>query len=207
MSITFIAQASATDTQFISIEECKSAIQDVGEKYGINCELQNYDPSDSITQADLEETLAKLDKTLSEIDSFEVTIEPVNASDNLDSLVVDMPLVERSMPVRDTFYSDETYRILYPTGYAYLRARADVTVDAQNANIITVHDADVYQYGASLNFYSWDTYDIDWTENVPRAGMLDVDFVGTVRYNIVDTGLGDVQASVDCEGTLNVQCW
>lgn len=66
----------------------------------------------------------------------------------------DSPAAPRAMPVTKDVSS--SFQVTNGAGSARMRVDANVTINAQNSNVMSVNSVNVYQNGYSLNFVSWE---------------------------------------------------
>lgn len=202
-AFTLAAQAIAIDSDcLITIDEYSAAIQAEGAKYGVECVVVDYDPSIQITQEMLDSALENLRNCIT---GFSVTVVDAESIPEIDS----NSITPFSMPIRDIFKGPEGFRIECPYGYAFVRGVVDATVNAQNGDVMEVHDVDVEQYGGYTNFHSWTVDDISYTENRPRSGFVEITFSGMARFSYADPITGvETGVSFDViDEEVHVECW
>ncbi len=190
----FADNMSTTDVNIITIEEYETALKAEGKKYGIMCEVLNYNPSMQITTTMLKNALNDL---RSSAKSFQVTSSNISPVYNPNRVV----------PIRDTF-SNNFQVSCPPYGYAYIKVEIDATVDQQNSSVITVHSANAYQSGAFVNFDSWETKNISIMTNNPNVGMVTAKVKGNARFSYADPVTGVTTGmTYPVEQSVIIQCW
>lgn len=175
-SLTVFA-ADYGESEFISIEEYKSAIKEAGEKYGVDCEVLDYNPDIQLTKEMLEKAINDIRLSA---ESFEVQQVTLNVEDGNIST--------RSMPVTKDVYG--TFKIKDFYGEATIRVDANVTVNAQNGNVMSVNSTNAYQTGFFINFTSWQTTSISKRLNSPSNGWITLTVSGRATFSYADPWTG-----------------
>ena len=183
-SLCFSFSSLAFAEQFVSIEEYEAAIQAEGEKYGVSCEVLDYDPQVNITTEMLENALDEI-RTYAQSLKVECDSKAIVA-ESLSSQVKNAQ--PKLMPIDADVYT--IFIVSSSYGSADMRAEANVTVDGQNDYVISVNSTNVRQSGAFVNFVSWDTIDITTTKNSPSTGWIEMDITGAITFSYADPFTG-----------------
>ncbi len=107
-----------------------------------------------------------------------------------------------AMPVTSTVYGNT--KITSPYGYAYICATANVTVNVQNSNVMSVNSLSVQQLGASMNFDSWTTNSSSVSTNSPSNGWITVNASGTAVYSFTEP-IGGIKLGYTCIQNVSIQ--
>lgn len=170
---------AAPNEDIISIKEYEAAVKMVGEEYGIELFLLDYNPSVQITK----EILAY------EMDDLRLTLQmakPVKKQTNLFSnkkisIFPDSP--QRVMPVTRYFSNSFTVSCPLVNGQAVFLVSANVTTDAQNYYVISVNSITAHQVGNFTNFDGWITDSISTTRNSPSQGYITATVRGRATFS------------------------
>ena len=76
-----------------------------------------------------------------------------------------------------------SFQVTNGAGTARMRVDANVTLNAQNSNVISVNSVNVYQNGYSLNFVSWETTRVKTFLNNPQNGWISLEIHGHVTFS------------------------
>ena len=184
--------------EFISIDEYAAAIKAEGTKYGIDCEVIDYDPSKKITQE-------MLDNAIKNINVFALESQIINV-DNLSSIMTlesseKQNNVTRNMPVTKTVQKS------FSVGSATIRADVNVTIDAQRDYVITVNSIDVHEAGGSVNLDYWLTTNTSVIKNAPSTGYITLHVDGRIRFSYTEPTTGITTAyTYDESHDLDIDC-
>ena len=189
--------------EFISIDEYAAAIKAEGTKYGIDCEVIDYDPSKKITQE-------MLDNAIMNINVFALESQIINV-DNLSSIMTlesseKQNNVTRNMPVTKTV--QKSFSVVHPPyGSATIRADVNVTIDAQRDYVITVNSIDVHEAGGSVNLDYWLTTNTSVIKNAPSTGYITLHVDGRIRFSYTEPTTGITTAyTYDESHDLDIDC-
>ena len=172
----------------IDIETYEKIMKEEYLKYGIDYEINSYEP-------DLVITLDMLNNQLKEVEAFssqstasdEIHIyETIDCNDSSDSL-------QRIMPVKRTITGDHTFQNKLNdvvVGYAMIRFSVDVTMDANTEYFISIDGHESYQYGIAVNFDSWTETGFEVLDS-PGNPVVRVHFTGrlSTTYTEPNTGI------------------
>lgn len=180
----------------VSIDEYTAAIKAEGAKYGIECNILNYDPDVQLTEEMLAYAINNVRVYAKSMKTNEQDVNIVGTSNMISPY---------SMPVTRNLIGDFTIANLY--GTANMRVDANVTIDINNDNVISVNSLDAYQIGAFANFQSWELTNISATKNSPSTGWIKVRVQGRVTFSYADpvtsvttgyTSKVDRNVNIDC---------
>ena len=176
--------------EFISIDEYAAAIKAEGTKYGIDCEVIDYDPSKKITQEMLDNAI-----NVDNLSSI-MTLESSEKQNN----------VTRNMPVTKTV--QKSFSVVHPPyGSATIRADVNVTIDAQRDYVITVNSIDVHEAGGSVNLDYWLTTNTSVIKNAPSTGYITLHVDGRIRFSYTEPTTGITTAyTYDESHDLDIDC-
>lgn len=93
----------------------------------------------------------------------------------------DSPSAPRAMPIENDVTA--SFQVTNGAGTARMRVDANVTLNAQNSNVISVNSVNVYQNGYSLNFVSWETTRVKTFLNNPQNGWISLEIHGHVTFS------------------------
>lgn len=156
--ITFVVyfgliSSFAYSSEVISPEEYEKTLKSAYEKYGVEFELISYDSDQIFTQDMLKDELEKVAQISTSGRSY------LKESGIVNSGAVDTTgdiLIKRVMPVSKTVYAVQNCTHL-PYGSADIRVEADIVVDGENEELISIEDVDAYQWGQYIGFAGWVT--------------------------------------------------
>ena len=167
------------ESRIITADEYESRIKEEIEKYSVECHVIEYYPGVVITEEALE----------ADINTIKMYFENDNRKEEFD---IQSTLIEKTkeqitpylMPVTKDVRG--TTDIVCSTNYgsASIRVDANVTVNAQNGNVMYINSLDAYQYGQFINFVSWQTTSISGTLNNPFTGYITVNVQGRGTFSI-----------------------
>lgn len=169
----------------ISISEYEAVIKAEGAKYDVECNVLSYD-------SDIQITKEMLDYAVNNVRTYAMSIEDstekveIESTTQIDDKSGDInPL---SMPVTKNVYGLFTVENAY--GSADMRVNANVTVNVQNSNVISVNSTNAYQSGLFINFVSWETTSISSLRNNPSNGWIRLTVNGRATFAYADPWTG-----------------
>lgn len=184
----FASTAETSEDAFITIEEYETALKKEAEKYNIECDVLSYDPSVKLTSKMLQDALHDLRFSAQ---NFEIRTSASN----------------RVMPVKGTYYN-EFVASCPPYGWATIRTEINATVDAQSSAVIEVTGKKAYQYGAFVNFDSWETDSITAATNNPKTGMVTATVKGLARFSYADPATSITTGiTYGVNQDVEISCW
>lgn len=211
MSISLTAVAANSDgavtktsdgNEIVSIEEYVAAVQEEAAKYGIRCYLIDYDPDFKITREMLEAEVERIRKAggfvVQEIGPGQQEVTVSEARDIISYSIA------RAMPVTKNVYN--TFRVASPLyGSATIRVDANVTVNVQNGDVMSVNSVSARPTGVYVGLKSWKTSSITKSLNKPYHGYISLNVKGEAVFARDSSGteigyIADVQqlVTIDC---------
>lgn len=191
--------AADESNNIVPIEDYISAVKEENNKYGIECEIIDYDDNIIITKSMMERSIKNIRKLAENMNS--VYHEEVFYEDN-DTNETN---VLRSMPIKKTVSKIFVVENIY--GNAGMCVEADVTLNAQNGNVISVDRTEAYQKGQFTNFGSWQTTSISATRNSPSNGYITLVVKGRAMFQYSDPLTGVTTGNTtDVSKTLKINC-
>lgn len=191
---------ASEEDKVITIDEYETTIKNEMEKYGIECSFIEYKPGVIITE----------DNLRTDIYNLKMYAERINKEENLN---IQPSLVKESreevlpylMPVTKDVSNSHTIVSSSNIGSASIRVDANVTVNAQNDNVMSINSLDAYQYGYFINFVSWETTSITGIRNYIATGYISVNVQGRATFSY-STSLGTVGLTEDIAFTTSIDC-
>lgn len=186
---------AAENKKVYTIQEYEEILQAEGEKYGIDCEVQDYDPNVEITEEVLERGLENLKRYAESREVDEETLEKTNLEEGVK--------VSRVAPINRV--RTASFSVSNAYGRATMVCEVDATMDIQGGNIMYVNSIKVYQQGSFLNFQSWTTTSTSYTKNSPSRGWVQVAVKGRATFSYADPVTGILTGYTSNESkTVNV---
>ena len=191
--------AADESNNIVPIEDYISAVKEENNKYGIECEIIDYDDNIIITKSMMEQSIKNIRKLAENMNSAYQEEEFYDDNDANEANVL------RSMPIKKTVSKIFVVENIY--GNAGMCVEADVTLNAQNGNVISVDRTEAYQKGQFTNFVSWQTTSISSTRNSPSNGYITLVVKGRAMFQYSDplTGL-TTGNTTDVSKTLKINC-
>ena len=178
MSLTMFAGAF-DETAFddlISIDEYETAIQTEGKKYGMEFYFTEHDSNVKVKREHLNQALNDI-RTYGE--TKETNTLSINKSDSVFNNISPY-----NMPVTKNVSKAFLIKNMY--GRVNMRADANVTVNVQNGDVISVNSTDAYPNGSYSGFVDWNLKNITSQCNVPRKGWIRLTIYGTAQFEYTD---------------------
>ena len=154
----------------MTLSEYVSAIQQVANDYGITVDAYDYEESATFTEEMLEQEIHAVKEfgtILNETNGLQIIGEP--------------DYISRVIPSKATFTKDFSIN-QYGYGNAGFRLTLNVTLDLQNAAVISVDGKSVVQYGSYSNLKSYNVKSIHAIPNNPYNGDINTTVVLQVTF-------------------------
>lgn len=198
-SLSAFAFTTNNTDENITIQEYEAAIKNECKKYGIECEILNYNPKIEITEKDLTAELDRIRK-FGERKKEEEFIDISNSIYKFPTTIS-----PRIMP--QTKNVSETFKIDCVYGWVNMKLAANITINVQAGNIMYINSYDVYPSGTYVNFDSYTLKSVTYTQDRPSLGWITFTVKGTARFSYTDPYLQITTGyNVDSTETVKVDC-
>ena len=192
-SIPAYAQEAASD-EVVSHEEIEAAYRAIGDEYGVELEVVEYDPDIIITRDKFEKAL----EYVRQVAQSEIVVQGLEA-DAIEETNIDPIAMVISRTRNGSFYLSQ-----FPSS-ATIRVAITVSMDADRGTIISVDKIDSYQSGFATDFENWIPVQHTPYTNSPSNGWVTVDVVGRVVWVITEPTSGTkFTDTVDVNQTVQV---
>lgn len=160
VSVYAVAPAASEKNDVISFEEYYKAVKAEYAKYHIDYECNNYDKSFVFTKKLLNQTLNDIKKHVSAF-KYDTSINSFISYANVPQSIVEKKTNVESKVSPDSAFINKNH-FIYTTvkspsgmGQAGIQIRINTTEELQGSKFISINSCISRQYGAALNFDSW----------------------------------------------------
>lgn len=161
-------------SDIISASEYETLLKEAASQYGIECSLLDYNSDVIFTRAMLEEEINYM-KNFAENLTIEI-LTPDNVNANSDTVNPSAMVITKNVYTDIRVESDSI-------GCADIRVDANVSVNIQNGNVMSVNSLSTYQIGYCINFDQWVPTSVTKRLNTPQNGYIQVSVKGRASFS------------------------